>query len=426
MQQAESDGDLAAAAAATAARIAAGDTQIRAFLPEPGRAGRLTAEARETARRWPAGADRPLLFGVATGVKDVIRVDGLPTAAGSRLPPAALAGPEAGAVRRLRECGALIAGKTVTAEFAMVAPGPTRNPRNLRHTPGGSSSGSAAAVAAGLVPLALGTQTIASVIRPAAYCGIAGFRPTHGRIPADSVLPYAPTLDVVGCLAADVALLASAAAALCDNWQAPKQNRMPSLGIPVGRYLERASKDALIAFGAQARSLAAAGYQVREIPVLDDMAVVERLIFVLTRFEAAVAHAGLFARYGELYQAATADIVRAGQAIGSDEHTAALAGRADIASRLADAAGDAGIDLWITPAATGPAPASLATTGDPVMSMPWSLAGLPAVSIPAGRVGGLPVGLQCVGAAGADEHVLSWAAAIAAALDRGDRRHRSW
>src|SRR5262249_20937375 len=155
----------------------------------------------------------------------------------------------------------------VTAEFAMVAPGPTRNPRDLRCTPGGSSSGSAAAVAAGLVPLALGTQTIASVIRPAAYCGVAGFRPTHGRVPSDGVLPYAPTLDVVGCIAADVAGLASAAAVLCDGWQATAQppDRLPTLGIPVGCYLERASTAALTAFGEQARSLAAAGYRVLEI-----------------------------------------------------------------------------------------------------------------------------------------------------------------
>jgi Asp-tRNA(Asn)/Glu-tRNA(Gln) amidotransferase A subunit family amidase len=420
MRQPDGSGDLASAAAATAARIAADDIRIRAFLPEPDRAGRLTAQARETARRWPAAPDRPLLFGVATGVKDVIRVDGLPTAGGSRLPPAALAGPEASVVRRLRESGALIAGKTVTAEFAMVAPGPTRNPRDLRHTPGGSSSGSAAAVAAGLVPLALGTQTIGSVIRPAAYCGIAGFRPTHGRIPADGVLPYAPTLDVVGCLAVGVDGLASAAAVLCDDWQAPAQIGLPSLGIPVGSYLERATRDTLTAFRAQARSLAAAGYQLHEVPVLDDMAAVERLMFVITRFEAAAAHAGWFDRYGGLYQAATAEIIRAGQAIGRDEHAAALTGRADVVGQLADASGQAGIDLWITPAATGPAPASLATTGDPVMSTPWSLAGLPAVTVPAGLVGGLPVGLQCIGAAWADEQLLSWAAAIATALDRGD------
>jgi len=419
-------GDLVSAAEATAARISAGDTKIRAFVPEPDRAGRLTAQARDASRRWPAVPDRPPLFGVPVGVKDVIRVDGLPTAGGSRLPTAELAGPEASVVGRLRAAGALIAGKTVTAEFAMVVPGPTRNPRDLRCTPGGSSSGSAAAVAAGLVPLALGTQTIASVIRPAAYCGIAGFRPTHGRVPADGVVPYAPTLDVVGCLAADVAGLASAAAVLCDDWGAPNSSGTPTLGIPVGPYLERASRDALTAFGAQVRSLAAAGFGVREVPVLDDMPAVEQLIFVITRFEAAAGHAAWFDRYGGLYQAGTAEIIRAGQAIRPDEHADALAGRADVARRLAEVARDASIDVWITPAASGPAPASLATTGDPVMSMPWSLAGLPAVSIPAGLVGGLPVGLQCVGAAGTDEQLLSSAAAVAAELDRGDSRHRSW
>ena len=412
--------DLAAAAAATAARIAAGDTQIRAFLPEPGRAARLTAQAQEATRRWPAAADRPPLFGIATGVKDVIRVDGLPTAAGSRVPPAALAGAEAGVVRRLRDAGALIAGKTVTAEFAMVAPGPTRNPRDLRHTPGGSSSGSAAAVAAGLVPLALGTQTIGSVIRPAAYCGIAGYRPTHGRIPVDGVVPHSPTLDVVGCLAADVAGLAAAAAVLCDDWQAATETGLPTLGIPVGPYLERASRDALTSLRAQARLLVAAGYPVGEIPVLDDMAHVERLAQVISRFEAAAVHADWFDRYGELYRPATAALIRDGRAIDRDEHAAAMVGRAGVVSNLTDVAGHAGIDLWIAPAATGPAPASLSSTGDPIMCMPWSLAGLPAVSIPAGTVDRLPVGLQCVGAAGTDEQLLSWAAAIAAALDRGN------
>jgi Asp-tRNA(Asn)/Glu-tRNA(Gln) amidotransferase A subunit family amidase len=264
------------------------------------------------------------------------------------------------------------------------------------------------------------------VIRPAAYCGITGFRPTHGRIPSDGVLPYALTLDVVGCLAADASTLAMAAGVVCDDWREPASDRVPSLGIPAGAYLERASREALSAFALQVKTIAAAGFPVREIPVLADMTAIERLIFVITRFEAAAAHSAWFDRYGELYQAATAETIRAGQAITRAEHAAAAAGRADFKTRLADAADHAGIDLWITPAATGPAPASLATTGDPVMSMPWSLAGLPAVSIPAGLVGGMPVGLQCVGSAGADEELLSWTAAIAAALDQDDRRHRSW
>ena len=404
-----------------AARLSADDRQIRAFVPEPDRARRLADEALWISRRWSATAGRPPLYGTAIGVKDVIRVDGLLTAAGSRLPPSVLAGPEAAVVRRLREAGALIAGKTVTAEFAVLAPGATRNPRDLRHTPGGSSSGSAAAVAARLVPLAVGTQTIASVIRPAAYCGVAGFRPTRGRIPTDGVLPFAPSLDTVGCFAPDVAGLTLAAAALCDDWQpggkagagAPQP---PVLGIPAGRYLDRASTAARAAFGLQARLLSAAGYQVRTIPVLEDMDEVERQLTVISRHELAGVHATWFSRYGAMYRPETAAAIRQGRGIDGHEYAAALTARTQLTGRLAEASAQAGVDIWISPAATGPAPRGLASTGNPVMSIPWSMAGLPALTLPAGLVAGLPVGLQCVAAVGADERLLYWAAGLESVL----------
>jgi Asp-tRNA(Asn)/Glu-tRNA(Gln) amidotransferase A subunit family amidase len=409
--------DPAATAAATGDRIAAGDTDLHAFMPEPGRRARLAAQARQIAARWPASGSSPALYALPVGVKDVIRVDGLPTTAGSALPPHVLAGDEAEAVRRLRAAGALIAGKTVTTEFAMFSPGPTGNPRAPRHTPGGSSSGSAAAVAAGLVPLALGTQTIASVIRPAAYCGVAGFRPTHGRIPASGVIPFAPSLDVVGCFAADAAGLARAAAVLCDDWQAVAEQSQPVLGIPAGRYLERASRAALAAFARHVAALSAAGYVVREVPALDDMAEVERLLTTISRYEAAQVHARWFEQYGDLYRPATAALIRAGQAITASEHARGQAGAGALSQRLAAAAAAAGIEAWLTPAATGPAPAGLASTGDPVMSMPWSLAGLPAVALPASLLDGLPVGVQVVAAVGgADEALLRWATGLESAL----------
>ncbi len=176
-----SGGELAGVAGNSCDRIESEDPQVHAFVAEPGRRARLLAAAAGLAARSAGSERKPPLYGVVAGIKDVIRVDGLPTRAGSRLPAEILAGPQAPAVGRLLAAGALVAGKTVTAEFAVIAPGPTRNPRAPGHTPGGSSSGSAAAVAAGMVPLALGTQTIASVIRPAAFCGVAGFRPTYGR-----------------------------------------------------------------------------------------------------------------------------------------------------------------------------------------------------------------------------------------------------
>jgi Asp-tRNA(Asn)/Glu-tRNA(Gln) amidotransferase A subunit family amidase len=404
--------DPAGQAVATCSRIETIDSDLHAFVPEPRRRARLSAEARELAGRWPTTSGRPPLYGIPVGVKDVLRADGLPTTAGSALPSELFSGAEAGAVRRLRAAGALIAGKTVTTEFAMFAPGPTRNPRDPAHTPGGSSSGSAAAVAAGLVPLALGTQTIASVIRPAAYCGVAGYRPTRGRMPADGVIPFAPSLDVVGCFASAAAGLAQAAAVLCDEWRPLAGTSRPVLGIPAGPYLERASSMALVAFARHAAALSAAGYLVCEVPALDDMDDVERMLLVIARYEAAQVHTRWFAQYSDLYRPPTAALIRQGKAIDASDYAQALAGAEALSSRLAAVAADAGIDAWLTPAATGPAPSGLDSTGDPVMSVPWSLAGLPAVALPAGRAAGLPVGVQLVGGPGADELLLHWAAEL--------------
>ncbi|HVZ20435.1 MAG TPA: amidase, partial [Vicinamibacterales bacterium] len=193
------------------ALVEAREPEIQALLPEEGRFDRLRRDARALADRYPDAAARPPLFGLFFGVKDIFHVDGWPTRAGSRLPPEILHGPQATSVSRLLAAGALMLGKTVTTEFAYFTPGPTRNPHNVEHTPGGSSSGSAAAVAAGFCDLALGTQTIGSIIRPAAFCGIVGFKPTFGRIPADGLVACAPSLDHVGALTRDVATLTRAA-----------------------------------------------------------------------------------------------------------------------------------------------------------------------------------------------------------------------
>src|SRR5262249_28879561 len=153
-----------------------------------------------------------------------------------------LAGQQAGAVAQLRAEGALIAGKTVTTEFSYYAAGPTRNPHNPLHTPGGSSSGSAAAVAAGLRPAALGTQTVGSIIRPASYCGVAGFKPSFGRISVEGLIPLAPSLDHVGFLTSDVAGASVLAAVLLNDYNPAHAGRLrqPVLGIPEGPYLSHA------------------------------------------------------------------------------------------------------------------------------------------------------------------------------------------
>ncbi|MEJ7689427.1 MAG: amidase [Nocardioidaceae bacterium] len=215
-------------------RLERAETDVHAYVEEPARRERLHAEAAELEQRWPDVDDRPPLFGVPVAVKDIVRVDGLPTRAGSQLPPEALAGPQAVMVDRLRDAGALVAGKSVTAEFAHFAPGQTRNPHELTRTPGGSSSGSAAAVSAGTALLATGTQTVGSLVRPAAFCGVVGWKSTHGRVPKDGVIDHSPSLDALGMFAADVDGVTAAARALCHDWSEPPAVDRLVLGLPVG------------------------------------------------------------------------------------------------------------------------------------------------------------------------------------------------
>ena len=171
----------------------------------------------------------------------------------------------------MRGAGAVILGKAVTTEFAYFEPGPTRNPHNLEHTPGGSSSGSAAAVAAGLCQLAMGTQTIGSVIRPAAFCGVVGFKPSLDRIPSQGLVYFSRSIDHVGLFTQDVAGMQLAASVLCRDGKRRPAAGLPVLGVPEGAYLQRAEPDALEMFWQQVALLEAAGVAVRRVPALDDI-----------------------------------------------------------------------------------------------------------------------------------------------------------
>ena len=400
-------------------RMTAVDAQVWAFVTEPDRRARLHHEADDLLARFPQPAGRPDLFGALLGVKDIFHVDGFVTTAGTQVPPEAFAGEEADTVRILRGAGALIAGKTVTTEFAYFEPGPTRNPHNLGHTPGGSSSGSAAAVAAGLCPLALGTQTIGSVIRPAAFCGVVGFKPTLHRIPTSGIVYFSPTIDHVGLFTQDVAGMRLAASSCISGWYDVdvQEDEVPILGVPDGPYLRQAAPEALALFEGQLERLGRAGYTIWHVPTLIDIAELNALHRRLVFAEFARQHADIYPRYADRYRPRTAEIIASGRQVPDAELEDLRVHCLQLRDSLEKQMNQAGIDLWVCPAAAGPAPQGLATTGDPNMNLPWTHAGMPAITLPAGTAnGGLPVGLQLVAESDEDELLLAWSGLIEADL----------
>lgn len=397
------------------------EPEICAFVPEDGRFDRLRQEAAALEETYPDPARRPPLFGVFLGVKDIFQVDGFPTRAGSRLPPDVLAGPEGDTVGRLKAAGALVVGKTITTEFAYFAPGPTRNPHNPDHTPGGSSSGSAAAVAAGLCEIALGTQTIGSVNRPAAFCGVIGFKPSYDRISREGVIPLAPSVDHVGLFAATFELLEKASASAIPDWTPVSRLPSPILGIPEGPYLEQAEPEGLAHFRALVPRLSSAGFEIKSVPAMPDFEEIVQRHNALVAAEAARVHEKWFAEFGQLYHPKTKELIERGQSI--SDLQSLLESRSQLRAHLTDLMETHRIDLWLAPSAPGPAPRGLESTGNPVMNLPWTHAGLPTLTLPAGKnEEGLPLGVQLVGGWYEDEKLLKWGKNFQSLISN----HRAW
>lgn len=383
------------------------EPSVLAFLPEMNRFERLQKEAEELVLRFPDPNKRPPLFGMPVGVKDIFHVDGFATQAGSRLPLNELQGSEAESVTKLKAVGSLILGKTVTTEFAYFSPGPTRNPHHPEHTPGGSSSGSAAAVGAGLCDLALGTQTIGSVIRPAAFCGVIGVKPTYERISRDGVIPLSPTFDHIGFFTPEVETAKQIASVLIGDWRLESANWKPTLGIPEGPYLACASDYALTCFNAICESLSDAEYELRRIQVMDDYQGIRDRHDVILSHDAANVHKDWFAKYSTLYSSKFSDLIHRGQSVSNLQSH--LEARDSFRNQITQTMNDNNIDLWICPPAIGPAPKGLDSTGDPVMCLPWTQIGFPAINIPTTKnEENLPMGLQLVGKWNTDESLLSW------------------
>lgn len=408
--------DLIAHVEAICDRVDAEDPQIQALLSEQGRRQRLLSEAEALLARFPDPEGRPPLFGLLVGVKDFFRVDGFPTKAGSKLPASLFEGPESAVVTLLRRNGALIAGKAVTTEFAYFQPGPTRNPHNLEHTPGGSSSGSAAGVAAGFYPLALGTQTIGSVIRPAAFCGIIGFKPSYDRIPTADMLFFSPSVDHIGLFTQDVATMRLACSALCQDWEGgvdAAADSLPVLAVPDGPYLDEAEEIGRQHFEETLERLAGEGFGIRRISFFPNYAELNKRHRRLTAVEVAEIHKDWYREHSDRYSVHMQEIMRTGATVSDEERDEIRADQLRLRHKMEEALLASGADLWIAPAATGPAPHGIHATGNPIMNLPWTNAGAPALAIPAGEAeNGLPLGVQFCAPFGADERLLAWGEAI--------------
>jgi amidase len=362
------------------------------------------------------------LSGIPVAIKDIIATSDMPTTNGSPIYRDHVPASDAWVVERLRSLGATIFGKTVSTEFAWRHPGPTVNPWNSKHTPGGSSSGSAAAVAAGIVPLALGTQTLGSVIRPAAFNGVVGLKPSFGAIPRTGVHPLSPSLDHVGLFARrvdDVALalsLLSASSDLdphgrplpgfrVDADQGLKPLEKPRLAIVRFKNWSRAKPEQQETFEAAIAKLRDAGAVLEELELGELDSANWKAINTILASEGALIFDDLVARYPDRSSDHLKSLVVAGKAITALEYLAAKALQEKLRSAFAPQI--SGFDAVLTLPAFGEAPEGLSYTGDAEYCAPWTLLGAPAVSLPAGfGKNGLPLGLQVVGRYREDHHLL--------------------
>jgi Asp-tRNA(Asn)/Glu-tRNA(Gln) amidotransferase A subunit family amidase len=367
-------------------------------------------QARAADAQRARGGDLGPLHGVPVGVKDIFDTADMPTENGTVLHAGRRPAEDATAVALLRAAGAVILGKTVTTELAVFGPGKTRNPRDPRRTPGGSSSGSAAAISADMVPLAIGTQTNGSVIRPAAYCGVFGYKPSHGLISRRGVLRQCRHFDQVGVFARSVEDLALVAEPLmafdaADPAMRPRARPgllaalepptpSPRLGFVRSPYWDRADPDARAAFESLRRALGDAAEDVELPAILAESAALHPLVL---EPDLAAAYAAEYERGADLLSPVLRAMIERGQRVLATDHIRAVERLPALGRALGEVL--ARFDALVTPATTGEAPLGLESTGSPIFCTIWTVCGVPAVTVPLLQgASGMPLGVQVVGA----------------------------
>jgi Asp-tRNA(Asn)/Glu-tRNA(Gln) amidotransferase A subunit family amidase len=396
--------------AACLERIAARDGELAAWVHVAGEAALAQARVLD---RQPA---RGPLHGVPVGIKDIIDTADMPTENGSPIYRGNRPRADASAVALLRQAGCVILGKTATAEFANVHPAATRNPHNPAHTPGGSSSGSAAAVADHMVPLALGTQTGGSVIRPAAFCGVVGLKPSFGSINRTGVKPVSDTLDTIG-LFANTVEDAALALNLLSSRRIPDfaaKVAAPRIGFARTSRWKDADAATYAALESAARELASAGADVKEAALPAAAEALFDAHGLIMDYEAARALGWERSQHREEISATLLKRLDEGWTVTREQYDGARQTARDARHQFADLM--RGFDLLLTPSARGEAPLGLASTGDSLFNRVWTLLGVPCVTLPWGTgPNGLPLGIQLVSAIEQDTALLAhsqWAASV--------------
>lgn len=377
--------------------------------------------AREVAKRQAKmlgdGIDPGPLAGIPIGIKDIIDVAGWPTKAGSPLRADHLAAQDAPLVRQLRDAGAIILGKTVTTQFASFDPPPTRNPWNVNHTPGGSSSGSAAAVALEMCMAAIGSQTGGSIIRPASYCGVAGLKPTFGHVSLDGVVPLSEHLDHAGPIARWVSDLSAVYAAI-RSLTASQPFGYENLGseplpwrfhVIESYFLEQATADVVSTTRLALAKIQDVWSAERALELPASFTDVHAQHYRIMAYGAAEYHQRDYEANPTAYAPNISKLIQAGFNTSREQYLAALEHRrqfqADVEALLSDGS------IAVMPSTSTTAPASLDTTGDPMFNSPWSHAGVPSITIPCGIASdGMPCGLQLVGPQHSEARLLQAAA----------------
>jgi Asp-tRNA(Asn)/Glu-tRNA(Gln) amidotransferase A subunit family amidase len=397
-------------------RIDAVDGAVKAWVRVDRDAALRVAEQREAEARQ--GRWLGALHGIPVALKDNFDAAGLTTTAGAG--PFAHRHPDrdAPAVARLRAAGAIVLGKTTTTAFAFRDPTATCNPWNLAHTPGGSSSGSAAAVGARMAPLALGTQTVGSVLRPAAYCGLVGLKPTYGRISTVGVVPLSWSLDHVGILARSVEDCALALGPLAAPGDERVSRRMsaeddawvvtrtlpPRLGV-LRWLIDRATPEMRAHLGKVVDLMRAAGALVSDVEPPSSHAAIHNAGQLVTRVEAAAAHGALLDQHKDVFPPGIREAIEEGRTISAVDFLAAQETRRVFRDEMAPVADP--FDALLSPTASGPAPRGLSSTGDASFCAPWSFAGMPSIALPSGvDPRGLPWSVQLTGGLFAESRLL--------------------